>query len=137
MKLAIRIPDNIYEMLEIAADKAGNKNIYEYVEKHIALLLQIESGPRIVLKKEHLAKMSDIVGGKVFKTADDVTSMFVNNFRISVDGEPINICVEDAYALREQFESSGRPEYKQYVSDVINEALSTYLWGSTRGLIGK
>jgi len=137
MKLTIHIPDDLYDSLETIAAKTNLKTVNTLVEKNIHLLTDITNGPRIVLEKQHLARMSDSVGGKVFKTADDVSNVFVNNLRIKIGDASVTLRVEDAHAIRDHFDATGRVDYEQYVSDTINEALAEYLWGSTQGLIGR
>lgn len=135
MKLTIKLPDELFEKLEPIATGRGYKTVEALVEKNIDSLLKLDNKQaQILLESQHLTALSKCLGGKVFKTPDDVVKQLVDNFRISVNGITVDMFPEDIESLKGQFDpSSGKP-FEKFVADSINDMLSAYLWGSTRGL---
>ena len=136
MKLTIQIPDQLGEELESLATKRGFKKVETMLERNLEVLKQIDNTRlQVLLDSPDLAKLSDAVGGVTFKSANDVVNLLTGTLRMSVNGCEVTLDPVDANALKEQFTSTTYQSYAQYINDSINEALSTYLWGSTRGIL--
>lgn len=90
---------------------------------------------QITLSDHDIDAISQTMGGKLIKTSVDVVKLFKDNFRVSVNGAEVQLDLEDMNALKDQFGSTSYIDYNKYIGDSIKEALSLYLWGSTKGIL--
>lgn len=133
---AAMIPyDQLTELAKLA-EKRG-KSHHELIGEAIDLLLQQNlTENRILLTGAEIAAISDTVGGKTLRTGADIVKLFQNNFKINVSGVELMLDPEDANIMHEQYDGfKGFVTFDQFVSDSIKDALSLYLWGSTRGVV--
>lgn len=136
MKLTITIPDEKYEKLE---QVAGLQSLIaeRFIERNIDFLMRVN--PRenqILLKGSDVDALSRAVGGKTLRTAEDVVKLLIKNFTIGVDGIEFKLTPEDAHTLKAQYEGMSLQNvcpYDEYVSQILEDSLSLYLWGSTTG----
>ena len=136
MKYVIMIPDQLAEELETLAQDRGFKRVETMIERNVETLKTIDNTKlQILLDSPDLSKISAVVGGANLKTSTDVVNLMLATLRLSVNGIDVTLDPVDANAIKEQFVSTTYPTYAQYVNDTINEAMSTYLWGSTRGIL--
>jgi hypothetical protein len=128
MRLTIQIPDEVI-------DKLG-KEPAKFIQDRIDFFMKYD--PRdahILLKGKDIANISGTVGGRNLRTAEDVVKLFIDNFRIRVDGVAIDLDVEDANAIKERYSGFDFMPYNDFLADCVKEGLSLYLWGSTRGTV--
>lgn len=95
----------------------------------------IKAGGSITLNASQLNELGLILGGKSFKTPEDIIKAFRDIFSIQVGDVTCQLDVEDLYAFRDQYASFSHYPYPEYVSLSIQEAVSQYLWGSTKGIL--
>lgn len=135
MKLTIRLEDNKFEQLEEVA-KANGMGVEHFITSNVDHLLRLN--PRehqLLLNAAQLAAISAAHGGKLIQNGDEVVRLVTNALSLNVGDAKVTMAVEDANALREQFASTRYASFEKYVEDSVNEALSVYLWGSTRGVL--
>lgn len=106
-------------------------NDTQYIKKPSAIAYE----QQIVLKAKEISAISETVGGKTLRTADDIVKLFQQNFRIKVGGAEYDITSEDAQALKDLYTGFGFMPFDDFVKNIVDDALSLYLWGSTRGTI--
>ncbi len=136
MKLTLYIDDKKYDELEALASKR-NKTVDALIVDGLDLVAAHNSREnQILLDGAAVAAIAATVGGKTLRSADDVVKLFQTNFRVKLGGVEYDLDVEDAHALKDQYSGfSNFMSYDEFVRDSIREALSQYLWGSTRGTL--
>ena len=137
MKLTIQIPDEKYEQLEGVALQQG-KTVESFIQEGIDFLKQLNHlDNQILLQGKDVSSISATVGGKTLRTAEEIVKLFQDNFKVRIGDIELQLDVEDAHALQAQFQggAAGGLSFEDYVCYNIRDALSMYLWGSTRGLV--
>lgn len=136
MKLIITIPDEKYEQLEHVAGSQGLV-AESFLAKAIDHTLRYNAREnQILLRGSDVNALSQAVGGKTLRNAEDVIALFQKNFLLSVDGISFKLTPEDAHALRTQYHGMALEKvlsYEEYVQGIFEDALSLFLYGSTTG----
>ncbi len=138
MRVEIRIPDEKYDRLNDIAKERKFKNLEDLLQTNIDFLPKLDNTKsQILLEHSHVTAITKANGGGIVKTANDIQHIVENALRLSVDGVKVELTLEDANALKEQWQSSGIKDYSEYLAAVVNESVYLYLWGSTRGVLSR
>lgn len=136
MKLTIQIPDEQFEQLEAKAASLKVKP-ETFLAQAVPFTLKYNPRePQIMLEGQHISAIAGALGGKNIKTADEVVKLMKDNFRLSVAGVEYALNQTDAHTLQAQYQGMGFDSaipYEEYVTNVFEDALSMYLYGSTSG----
>lgn len=134
--MRVSLNDAIFDKLETTARKNGFPTVGAFIEAHSEMLAGLDkTKPTITLSLDNISKLSAAMGGKLLRTADDIVKLLIDNFTLSVNGVTVQLDPEDANALEAQFASTQYSDKADYLRDSVKEALSVYLYGSTRGIL--
>jgi len=136
MKLTLTIPDEQFEQLEAVAKQQG-KLPAKFVSEALNYTMQFNPlENQILLRGPDVSAIGMVTGGHTFRSATDIVRFVQDLAKVKVNGIEFNLEAEDLHALKQQYESfKNFMTFDEYVHQNVNEALSQYLWGSTRGTL--
>ncbi len=136
MKFTITMPDEQHDSLVAAAAKQ-NKSVTKLITDSIPIITQLNPKEnQLLLSGKNVSDIGMALGGKTIRSADELVKLFKDNFTLSVDGISFEIAPEDAHALNQQYKGMNYDtsmSYAEYLSSVLTDSLSLYLYGSTSG----
>jgi hypothetical protein len=133
MKLTLEFDSAILDKLETAA-AAQKKPVKKLLEDNLEALAQLRPNTnQILLDGAHVSALSQAVGGKNLRSADDIVKLVQNCFRIRVNDCEIALTPEDLQMLKDQHTGFDFLTFEEYVKEMVLDGLSLHLWGSTRG----
>lgn len=89
----------------------------------------------ITLTHAQLNELGLLWGGRTFHKPEDILKAVRDIFSLKVSGIDCTLDVEDLQAFKDQYASYPHLPYNEYVALSIQEAISQYLWGSTKGVL--
>ena len=135
MKLEIRLPDELFEVLELKAHDQKT-TVPALIQANINYLTDIDPKKhQIILHAEDLEVLSKLEGGKLLKTATDVVDLFKKNANLSVGGCAVTLSPEDMNFLKTTYESFPHMTFPEFIEANVKEGLAMYLYGSSMGLL--